>query len=557
MEKAVFYARVSTDKEDQLNSVELQIEENRKAISANNWDLADQYIDRGKSGTRVKGRDEYQRLLDDMELDKFDIVVAKDQERLQRNTKDWYIFVDRLVQTGKRLYLYLDHKFYTPDDVLITGIRAIIAEDFSRNLSKKLRNFNDGRIEKAKAGDKDILLQGIGKAYGWDQKDGVITLNPEQSRVRRLMCELTLQGKGSTEVAKILNDEGYRNTVGNEWKTTDIPRMVYSYLNVGTVILNQKRHDFEAKRDIYTDPSEWVYLDDAIPPIVTKEEWEQLQQIRKQRTTVDRARGKKAGKSVFSGKIICACCGKPYWRKLKHENNQEFWVCSTKQTKGRKTRARDAVAGQKGEINEGGCDNTNISTEALMGILQEATAVLSADTELIKADRIKWLQGLRKQLLEANNCYTEEDLKREQSRKDKLLSGFLDGFVSGSDYAEKSKLIDEKIELIKKDLKADEGKLEDIAEIDRVLDNIDEEIAVYLDENKQLKIECILSEMSEVVIYPDAVRLNIPSFSRDLLVKRFQYVKDRNSRKQLDDRALYGHALSPVQYTPAKEPDPF
>ena len=57
MEKAVFYARVSTDKEDQLNSVELQIEENRKAISANNWDLADQYIDRGKSGTRVKGRD--------------------------------------------------------------------------------------------------------------------------------------------------------------------------------------------------------------------------------------------------------------------------------------------------------------------------------------------------------------------------------------------------------------------------------------------------------------------------------------------------------------------
>ena len=86
-----------------------------------------------------------------------------------------------------------------------------------------------------------------------------------------------------------------------------------------------------------------------------------------------------------------------------------------------------------------------------MGILQEATAVLSADTELIKAERKKWLQGLRKQLLEANNCYTEEDLKREQSRKDKLLSGFLDGFVSGSDYAEKSKLIDEKIELLKKE----------------------------------------------------------------------------------------------------------
>lgn len=549
MERAVFYARVSTDKEDQLNSVELQIEENRKAISTNNWELVDQYIDRGKSGTRVKGRDEYQRLLDDMDLDKFDIVVAKDQDRLQRNTKDWYIFVDRLVQTGKLLYMYLDHKFYTPDDVLITGIRAIIAEDFSRNLSKKIRNFNDGRIEKAKAGDKDILLQGIGKAYGWDQKDRVITLNPEQSRVRRLMCELTLQGKGSTEIAKILNDEGYRNTVGNEWKTTDIPRMVYSHLNVGTVILNQKRHDFEAKRDIYTDPSEWVYLEDAIPPIVTKEEWERLQEIREQRTTVDRARGRKAGKSVFSGKIVCGCCGKPYWRKLKHENGQEFWVCSTKQTKGRKTRARDAVAGQKGEINDAGCDNTNVSTDALMDILREVTAVLSADTELIKADRVEWLHRLRKQLLEANNRYTEEDLKREQARKDKLLSGFLDGFVSGADYAEKSKRMDEKIELIKKDLKADEGKLEDIAKIDQVLENIDDEIAAYLNETKQLKIEYILKEMSEVVIYPDAVRIQIPSFSKDLLVKRFQYVQDRHADQQQHDGALHKYALSPVWHT--------
>ena len=71
MEKAVFYARVSTEQEEQLNSIELQIEENRKAIKGKGWELVDEYIDRGKSGTKVSGRDEYQRLMDDMETDEY------------------------------------------------------------------------------------------------------------------------------------------------------------------------------------------------------------------------------------------------------------------------------------------------------------------------------------------------------------------------------------------------------------------------------------------------------------------------------------------------------
>ena len=93
--RAVFYARVSTAEEEQLNAIELQIEENRNTIIKNKWRKVDEYIDRSKSGTMVKGRDEYQRLYEDLLTDKFDIVVIKDQERLQRNTKDWYLFIDR------------------------------------------------------------------------------------------------------------------------------------------------------------------------------------------------------------------------------------------------------------------------------------------------------------------------------------------------------------------------------------------------------------------------------------------------------------------------------
>lgn len=221
--RAVFYARVSTAEEEQLNAIELQIEENRNIILKNKWKKVDEYIDRSKSGTQVKGRDEYQRLYEDMLEDKFDIIVIKDQDRLQRNTKDWYLFIDRLVQTGKLLYMYLDSRFYSPDDALITGIRAIIAEEFSRNLSKKLHNYHANRIEKARQG-LEIDLQGSGNVFGWDKRDGKYYINPEQAKVRRLMCEGIMARKGSTQIAKELNDAGYRNTVGNPWKPMDIPK---------------------------------------------------------------------------------------------------------------------------------------------------------------------------------------------------------------------------------------------------------------------------------------------------------------------------------------------
>lgn len=298
--RAVFYARVSTAEEEQLNAIELQIEENRGCIKDHGWKLVGEYIDRSKSGTMVKGRDDYQRLYEDLYEDLFDIVVIKDQERLQRNTLDWYLFINRVVQTGKLLFMYMDGKFYSPDDALITGVRAIIAEEFSRNLSKKLHNYHDHRIEKARQG-QEIALQGSGNVYGWDKKDGKYYINPEQAKVRRLMCEGIMARKGSTLIAKELNDAGYRNTVGKPWKPMDIPKFVYDCKNVGTMIINKERHDFESKQTIKLPKEEWVYVENALPPIVTQEEWDLICKIHEERviaTGSDR-RGKKPADTLL------------------------------------------------------------------------------------------------------------------------------------------------------------------------------------------------------------------------------------------------------------------
>ncbi len=448
--------------------------------------------------------------------------------------------------------MYLEDKFYTPDDALITGIKAIIAEEFSRNLSKKLKNFNKGRLERAKAGDTDILLHSVGMMYGWTRQDGKIILVPEQAQIRRLACEMTLKGVGSTEIAKILNERGYRNTVNKAWTTQDIPRLVYDEKNIGTVVLNKKIYDFERKKNIYTDPSEWIYLENAIPPIITREEYTRLQQIKRERTTIDRRHGRKMGKSIFSGKIICGLCGKPYWRKIDSRTGVEYWLCSTKQTRGRRTRARNAVGGEKGEINLSGCDNFNLTTDDVMDFLSTAALMLAANPEAIKADMIQRLTSIRKRLVEGSGGATEADLKRQQDRKSKLLSGFLDGIVSEADYRAMSTQIDSKIDDIRREMALSKERMSDIAEIDEALQNIDEEVNSFLVNNNDLGKSWLLEKISGLVVYPDGIQIMIPELSKTVVIYNIQYVQEGNSRLKFNDGALYYDEVSSARYYSAK-----
>lgn len=524
--RAVFYARVSTQEEEQLNAIELQIDENRQTIREMGWELVDEYIDRGKSGTQTKRRDEYQRLYEDMQASKFDVVVVKDQDRLQRNTKDWYLFVERLVSNGKKLYFYMEGKFFVPaDDALITGIKAIMAEEYSRNLSKKQHNYNNWRLEKARQGDTSITLQGSGNAYGWDKKDGKYTINPEQFKARRLMCELVMQGKGSTEIARIVNEAGYRNSVGKPWRNTDIPGIVYDIKNVGTLILNRETKNFETKERIYNPESEWVYLENALPPVVTPEEWKKICKIHEERVIKHgvKCKGKKTSGYSFSGKIVCGVCGASYWRKMR-STKEEYWVCSTKQTIGRKTRKRNTVNGKAGEINPGGCDNANMSYNGIMDMLQMIADALTANREKIREDMEEWLKSLRASILRGSTGYTKEDLEKETHRKDKLLDSFLDGIISKEDYQRKIQSIDDKIKLIEADMRAAEDRLEDVREIDRLLENIDEEVSRYVSDNSKLRMDFILENLDSIVVYPDGVIINLPVLGKGVIVQNIQYV---------------------------------
>ena len=102
--RAVIYCRCSTEEESQADALRNQVLESEACIREQGWVLADRYVEL-KSGTTTKGRTQYNRLFADLVSDKFDIIVIKSQDRLMRNVKDWYLFLDRMLSHGKRLFM--------------------------------------------------------------------------------------------------------------------------------------------------------------------------------------------------------------------------------------------------------------------------------------------------------------------------------------------------------------------------------------------------------------------------------------------------------------------
>ena len=145
---------------------------------------------------------------------------------------------------------------------------------------------------------------------------------------------------------------------------------------------------------------------------------------------------------------------------------------------------------------------------------------------------INWLTKLRKQLLEANGGHTEAELQRELSRKSKLLDAYLDGILNKQEYQKKAEELDERIIQLKAETEKNKANSGDIAEIDKVLANIDEEVSRYVDGNEKLKVEYLLEHLEQVQIFPDKVIVIVPILSEGIVVEKTQYVSREKRCRQ-------------------------
>ncbi len=139
--RVVYYARVSTDKDAQLNSLDNQIFYFEDFIKAQkNWILADGYVDEGISGKSVEKRDSFLRMIRDAKAGKFDLILTKEISRFSRNTLDSIMYTRQLLDCGVGVYFQSDNiNTLMPDSELRLTIMASIAQEEVRKLSERLR----------------------------------------------------------------------------------------------------------------------------------------------------------------------------------------------------------------------------------------------------------------------------------------------------------------------------------------------------------------------------------------------------------------------------------
>lgn len=434
MDNIVFYARVSTDEQGQLNALENQIEMLTQFIEKNeNWILSDAYIDEGKSGTTTKGRIGYNKLYDDLETDKFDIVVVKDLSRLQRNPLDYYKFIDRLVKNGKKLFIFTDNKFYQSDDALINGIKAILASEYSRDISKKV---NAGHRQRQKSGD--VITNGL--MWGYDQKKGSkrVTINEEEAAIVKKVFNWYIEGKGFRSIYKLLEEEGVKNRNGNPFAVTTLKRMIKNEKYKGVLICNRLHKDFDTKKIVKTTNEEWIIHTDIIPVIISEDIWDRANTIlstkkRNNNVNATTTYGYFSGTHVYSGKIICGDCGKVYWHTI--FTKKSLWQCSEYRS-----------FGLKKEDKTHGCKNYKIYTEQLDSLVKKSIFKFINNKNKPIGELLKTIED---KMGEDGNDNKLKKLLIEKSKLNNRVGALIDmkadGEISREEYILKKQSYDEQL----------------------------------------------------------------------------------------------------------------
>ena len=531
--RAVYYCRVSTDDENQASSIINQKEESIKTIKDNKWELVDEYIDEGKSGTTTKKRDEYNRLFRDMETDKFDVIVIKSQDRLMRNTKEWYFFIDKLVQNNKQLYFYLDRKFYSPDDALITGIKAILAEDYSRSLSK---NINNAHRKRQETGSGVIITS---KTWGYDNINKQITINEKEAEMIKFIYEMAAQNYGSRTISKMLQEKGYNNRNGKKIAEQTVRKIIRNPLYKGTALMNVYHKNFETKLTERNDPDKWIYHDNIVPAIVSEELWNTANKLMDKRSisyiTKDfkiKTIGSKKNCNPLTSKIVCGLCGNNYWRSTNVNGKYQkvYWNCCEYIRRGRKTKNERSPKGEKAikyETTNSGCDNIHIKETDLDKIIYDlAQRIYAKSKENISSVAISILKQIIDDSSEIENQEQNliKELNRIKSNRDTLLDRYLEDKIAHDIYHIKDSSLQEQMTTIEEEIQNLNKKKEDVADKEKRIKDLEKEINTISDYD--LSINNFKNHIEKIIVYPKYILFQFDIFDDiKVEVNRINYKK--------------------------------
>ena len=431
------YCRVSTDKEDQLNSLETQKEFFLEYTKRTGDNLIKLYADEGISGTKIKNRKEFQRMLADAEKGLFDMVVVKDISRFARNTVDLLQSVRKLKSLGIETQFLTANMTSMGNSEFVLTIFGALAQEESANTSKRIKFGKKMNAEKGRV--PNIV-------YGYDKTIGDyfnLSINEEEAKVIRQMYKwYTEEGFGGAKIANMLNERGVKTKRGNNWSQNSVCRILTNEIYTGKIINGKEEvSDFLTGQRKEKEESEWLVTIRPELRIIDDETFDGAQEILKGRhDSFKMTHERQSNKHLFSTLIKCKDCGWSFRRTVRqYKNTYVRWVCS-----GHNGRGADS------------CPNAiTVDEEELIQVLQEYFKDVLSKKKKVIDHVIREFQRVYK-AKDENVEYEKEltiELNRLRKAREKYMDMYTDDLISREELNEKIGGMRKEIERLENELK--------------------------------------------------------------------------------------------------------
>ena len=471
----VAYCRVSTDKMDQLNSLEAQKEFFLEYTKRTGDTLVKVYADEGISGTKIKNRKEFLRMLEDAEHGLFDMVVVKDISRFARNTVDLLQSVRKLKSLGIETQFLTANMTSMGNSEFVLTIFGALAQEESANTSKRVKFGKKMNAEKGRV--PNIV-------YGYDKTIGDyfnLTINEEEAEVvKQIFQWYTEDGYGGAKIANMLNDRNITTKRNNHWGQNSVCRILTNEIYTGKIINGKEEViDFLTGKRKVKDEAEWMITLRPELRIVDDETFNKAQEILKGRyNAFNVTHERQSNKHLFSTLIKCKDCGWSFRRSVrKYKNTYIRWVCS-----GHNGRGADS------------CPNAiTVDEEELIEVLQEYFSQILQGKKKVIAYVVKEFQRVYK--AKDENVEYEKELNIQISKlkksRQKYMDMYTDDLISREELNKKIGGMRKDIERLENELKMVSYHLSKGEQLENVLNSTFKEIEDITDvhemTNEQLK----------------------------------------------------------------------
>ena len=453
--KVAIYARVSTEHEAQINALENQIQYYDNILEQHpEWELVGRYVDEGITGTSVKKRKNFLRMMEDAKNGMFSLILTREVSRFARNTVDTLQETRKLKSYGVEVY-FTEDNIRTSDDT-DGELRLTLMATLAQNESKKTS-------VRVKAGQKisfeNGVLYGNGNILGYDRDGRELVVNPEQAETVKMIFNMYHDGMGCKQIAYELEKRGRVTSTGlTHWQPGTISRLLRNSFYCGKIVYRKQYvPDYlEQKKINNYDEVDKIEITGKHEPIISEELFNDCQR-RLDAKTVNRLRGKHAinpPKSAYARILKCQCGSnfeRRKWHKYKDGRIRYGFECYKQKNHGSyRTRLK------KG-LDTTGCCTTKMFPEWKLKIVahwlfndlwKERDKIINRAIEMLNAT------------IKDENVvdYTDEvkELNKKRKKYEEKLSNLVElrveGDISKEVYEEKKGVFKKQIEYIDSEL---------------------------------------------------------------------------------------------------------